>query len=91
MKEILENLYAPALSVGILSLSAFILKHLVNNWAARSKRSPFPPGPKPRFLVGNMYDIPTDNAAYHYMEWGKRYDCESDLSFPVCVANQSNL
>ncbi|KAF7348413.1 hypothetical protein MSAN_01795500 [Mycena sanguinolenta] len=34
---------------------------------------PFPPGPKPRFLVGNLFDIPTEMPWITYTEWGKQY------------------
>ncbi|KAF7348383.1 hypothetical protein MSAN_01792300 [Mycena sanguinolenta] len=36
-------------------------------------RLPFPPGPKPRFLVGNLFDIPTEMPLTTYTEWGKQY------------------
>ncbi|KAJ6585088.1 cytochrome P450 [Mycena capillaripes] len=34
---------------------------------------PFPPGPRPRFITGNLHDIPTDRAWLTYTEWGKQY------------------
>ncbi|KAF7348419.1 hypothetical protein MSAN_01796100 [Mycena sanguinolenta] len=38
-----------------------------------TSRLPFPPGPKPRFLVGNLFDIPTEMPWITYTEWGKQY------------------
>ncbi|KAF7346528.1 O-methylsterigmatocystin oxidoreductase [Mycena sanguinolenta] len=38
-----------------------------------TSRLPFPPGPKPRFLVGNLFDIPTKMPWITYAEWGKQY------------------
>ncbi|KAJ6508628.1 cytochrome P450 [Mycena sanguinolenta] len=38
-----------------------------------ASRLPLPPGPKPRFLVGNLFDIPTKSAWITYTEWGKQY------------------
>ncbi|VDC07379.1 unnamed protein product [Peniophora sp. CBMAI 1063] len=32
-----------------------------------------PPGPKPRFFFGNIYEIPRSHAWKVYMEWAKRY------------------
>ncbi|KAJ7505253.1 cytochrome P450 [Mycena galericulata] len=34
---------------------------------------PFPPGPKPRFLSGNLHDIPTKLPWLTYTEWKQRY------------------
>ncbi|KAG6907101.1 hypothetical protein DXG01_010514 [Tephrocybe rancida] len=32
-----------------------------------------PPGPKPIFFLGNLFDVPTDAAWKVYAEWGKQY------------------
>ncbi|KAJ6525316.1 cytochrome P450 [Mycena vulgaris] len=34
---------------------------------------PFPPGPKPGFITGNLRDIPTELPWLTYTEWGKQY------------------
>ncbi|KAJ7653505.1 cytochrome P450, partial [Mycena rosella] len=34
---------------------------------------PFPPGPKPRFIIGNLYDIPAELPWLTYADWGKQY------------------
>ncbi|KAF9254959.1 cytochrome P450, partial [Marasmius fiardii PR-910] len=41
----------------------------------RRKRSkiPYPPGPKPQLLVGNIFDYPTIKPWRVYREWGKIY------------------
>ncbi|KAK7048443.1 cytochrome P450 [Favolaschia claudopus] len=36
-------------------------------------RLPYPPGPKPRFLIGNLFDIPTSYPWFTYEKWGKLY------------------
>ncbi|KAF7348392.1 Cytochrome P450 [Mycena sanguinolenta] len=36
-------------------------------------RLPFPPGPKPKFLLGNLFDIPTAQPWLTYTKWGKQY------------------
>jgi len=37
-------------------------------------RVPYPPGPKPRPLIGNMFDFPNHNAASEYANWGRKYN-----------------
>ncbi|KAJ3505438.1 hypothetical protein NLJ89_g7417 [Agrocybe chaxingu] len=33
----------------------------------------YPPGPQPKFLIGNLFDIPKDHAARKYLEMAKKY------------------
>ncbi|KDR84601.1 hypothetical protein GALMADRAFT_56030 [Galerina marginata CBS 339.88] len=40
-------------------------------------RAPYPPGPKPLPVIGNVLELPLRNAARTYLEWGRRYN--SDL------------
>ncbi|KAJ6508461.1 cytochrome P450 [Mycena sanguinolenta] len=56
----------------VVAVSAILLVVVVKRWKATS-RLPFPPGPKPRFLVGNLFDIPTEMPWITYTEWGKQY------------------
>ncbi|KAF7348420.1 hypothetical protein MSAN_01796300 [Mycena sanguinolenta] len=60
-------LLAVAVSAVLLAVAG-----LLRQWKATS-RLPFPPGPKPRFLVGNLFDIPTETPWITYTEWGKQY------------------
>ena len=34
---------------------------------------PYPPGPKPKFLIGNALDFPVHDATRKYLEWSKEY------------------
>lgn len=34
---------------------------------------PFPPGPRPLPIIGNLWDIPKDQETATYFEWSKRY------------------
>ncbi|KAF8951685.1 cytochrome P450 [Flammula alnicola] len=43
------------------------------------------PGPKPRFLIGNMFDLPTIDAAETYVEWGEKYN--SDILHASVLGN----
>ncbi|KAF7348396.1 O-methylsterigmatocystin oxidoreductase [Mycena sanguinolenta] len=45
---------------------------VLKRWKAMS-RLPFPPGPKPKLLVGNLFDMPTEMPWITYTEWGKQY------------------
>ena len=65
---------------GLLSLLlavffALLLKKYV---ASRKKHLPYPPGPKPKPFIGNILDLPTDDAPNVYIEWGKKYNSESN-------------
>ncbi|KAJ3517668.1 hypothetical protein NLJ89_g347 [Agrocybe chaxingu] len=52
-------------------LLTFFLRALVSK-----PRGPYPPGPKPKFLVGNLLDFPEANAAEKYLEWGRWYNSD---------------
>ncbi|PPQ73041.1 hypothetical protein CVT26_014659 [Gymnopilus dilepis] len=45
----------------------------------RYSNAPYPPGPKPKPLIGNALDFPTSRAPETYLEWGKKY--QSDFVF----------
>lgn len=38
-----------------------------------AKRPPYPPGPPPRLLLGNIFDFPKREAYKVYHEWAKTY------------------
>ncbi|KAF7346057.1 hypothetical protein MSAN_01831700 [Mycena sanguinolenta] len=62
--------YLLAFTVSCILLAATV--GLLRRRKAAS-RLPFHPGPKSRFLVGNLFDIPTETPWITYMEWGKQY------------------
>ncbi|KAG7086368.1 hypothetical protein E1B28_002328 [Marasmius oreades] len=41
--------------------------------AKKRSKTPYPPGPRPRFFVGNLFDIPASHPWKIYREWGKIY------------------
>ena len=59
-------------------LVAFIIivaAKLAYKSSKRKARSlPFPPGPTPKFLIGNALDFPKGNAGRVFAEWGKKYN-----------------
>lgn len=75
MYETVGKLSASIIPLLVLAVSALILRRIVDAWVANTNHGPFPPGPEPRFLVGNLYDLPSSDAAYTYAEWGRRYNC----------------
>ena len=54
------------------ALPCLLVTHL---WLRRTRRAryPFPPGPKPRPLVGNILDLPFDSPAEKYREWAREF------------------
>ncbi|KAF7348412.1 Cytochrome P450 [Mycena sanguinolenta] len=59
------------LPVVVLTSILFAISSLLKGW--RTTIRPFPPGPRPKFLVGNFFDIPSEQPWLTYTEWGKKY------------------
>ncbi|PPQ90225.1 LOW QUALITY PROTEIN: hypothetical protein CVT25_012934 [Psilocybe cyanescens] len=55
------------------ALALWAVKKLVDQVSNR-KRAPYPPGPKPLPLIGNVLDFPSSSLAQEYVEWGKKYN-----------------
>ena len=45
---------------------------------SRTQRRSYPPGPEPQPLIGNLLKFPTKDVANVYIEWGKKYNSESN-------------
>lgn len=58
-------------TVIFLALTCLVLVHVQR----RTKRryASVPPGPKKRFLIGNLKDMPTSYEHETYQKWGKEY------------------
>ncbi|KAF8869037.1 cytochrome P450 [Infundibulicybe gibba] len=64
----------------ILLLTALVAGYICKQYLRSTKghiRLPFPPGPKPKFLIGNSLDIPTQTAWLTYAKWTETY--QSDI------------
>ena len=58
----------------ILIALAAAARPLISYILFRLNRAPYPPGPKPRWLVGNLFDIPTKNIPQVFASWAKKYN-----------------
>ena len=60
------------------SVALVFWKYLIS----RKKQRLYPPGPKPKPIIGNFFDFPTKDLAKVYLEWGRKYN--SELNFLFC-------
>ncbi|KAF9477126.1 cytochrome P450 [Pholiota conissans] len=56
-------------------LTIYVLKRLISWWKPLNSL-PYPPGPKPIPIVGNLFDFPKKDPAMHYDGWRKKYDSD---------------
>jgi hypothetical protein len=59
-------------SVALLIIVAAKLAYAFSRRKARSLQ--YPPGPEPKFLIGNALDFPKGNSGRVFAEWGKKYN-----------------
>ncbi|KAJ7672763.1 CyP450 monooxygenase [Mycena rosella] len=45
----------------------------VSSWLGNSSGLPFPPGPAPRFITGNLHEIPAKQPWLTYTDWKSQY------------------
>jgi hypothetical protein len=70
-----------------LSITLFFALLLRKYVASRKRRLPYPPGPKPKPFIGNTLDLPTKDLSNVYIEWGKKYNSESNRIFCPDLSN----
>lgn len=54
-------------------VAAVLAIALVKRLSSLNKKLPYPPGPKPLPLLGNIRDIPPVSPWIAYTEWGRTY------------------
>lgn len=55
------------------AFSLLVILKLIRDKISYFRHGPYPPGPKPKLLIGNMFDFPIEEASEVYMEWGRKY------------------
>jgi hypothetical protein len=59
------------------SVALFFWKYVM----LKKQQRPYPPGPTPKPIIGNFFDLPINNLASVYLEWGRKYNSESNNLF----------
>jgi hypothetical protein len=68
---------SPFLSLSITVFIALLLRKYVTS----RRQPPYPPGPKPKPIIGNALDLPTIDLANVYVAWGKKYNSKLNELF----------
>ncbi|KAF8880414.1 cytochrome P450 [Infundibulicybe gibba] len=71
-----DNLDMDSTSTRISLLAVLVAGYIFRRYLQSANRHclPLPPGPKPKPLIGNALDIPTQAGWLTYTEWAKKYE-----------------
>ena len=73
------------LAVVLLATDVFFYKRRQARLRVNPQSLPYPPGPPPRLLVGNLFDLARENEVEAYVALAKKYG--SACSFTTVVNN----
>jgi hypothetical protein len=59
-------------ALAVLGISGVLVKTILDRRSS-TRGLPYPPGPKPKAIIGNMLDIPQSLPWLTYSDWAKRY------------------
>ena len=71
-RSIQDNMITYLSAVAVFLL-AWLVKKVVETFTKNGPSRSYPPGPRPRPLIGNILDLPTTRGPEVYVEWGKEY------------------
>ncbi|TFK65823.1 cytochrome P450 [Pluteus cervinus] len=77
-----------ALPIAFLSVA---LLFVIQKYQQAPAKRPYPPGPKPKPLLGNAFDLPLDKGWETYLRWSKEYNSDivsaTALGQPIIALN----
>jgi hypothetical protein len=73
MENIIAYLIESRLVIGVTTLSLAAIGFALVQGPKKSQGAPLPPGPPPRFLIGNLLQFPRDHYNDKFCEWHKLY------------------
>ena len=82
----MPTVLSPGIFLAVISLATGLLfcKRRQARLRANPQSLPYPPGPPPRLLVGNLFDLARENEVEAYVALAKKY---GSVCFFTTVAN----
>ncbi|KAF8880799.1 hypothetical protein CPB84DRAFT_1751322 [Gymnopilus junonius] len=73
------------LSAVSLLVILWLIKKSIESTSRKRKNAPYPPGPKPKPLIGNVLNFLMSKGQEVYLEWGKKY--QSNILYTSALGN----
>lgn len=84
---VIATLRLRAVNLAGLGLVAFLAWRLLSTSRPPSRHNPYPPGPPPKLIIGNLLDMPKAKEWIAYHEWAQGYGS----STPSCISRNTGL